>query len=287
MEILLNELSFHNQFESFEHFQNGALIEIINFLDLQKSGKSTVLKKSDIYSKKVYQNKSLHEILISKDKEGKSDEIRKLKSQLGSIIYAPYWDINKLCCGESKYFYQKENVNDTCLAESFERESNIISISPSNFLLDELSVSKNEELKNIFNFYSFKSLLKKQYETNIVSFDFFCKHFFKGTKLNFSFVNVNESFKHISTKNEEEEFFNSFKMFSEMEWNDIIQQGGKGENKVGLAYQKYHDQEYFKKYNPTNPIYKFRTTQKYRVFGYRLDDTFYVLEFDLSHRLSD
>lgn len=287
MEVLLNELSFHNQFQSFEHFQEGALLEILSFFHLQKNGTTTLLKKSDIYARKIYNNKSLLEILISKDKDGKSDEIRKLKSQLGSIINDPYWDNNKLCVDICKYIYSNTIVNDTSLAEGFERNCDIISVNPSNYILDEIIVSKDNVLKTLKNFYSFNNLIEKQYNQGILTFDFFCKNYFRQTKLDFSLVNSDESFKYITKKNDEEEFLSSFKMFKNMDWNDILQQGGKGKNKAGLAFTRYHNQAHFLNYKPKSPIYKFRTTQKYRVFGYRIDDTFYVLEFDLTHRLSD
>ncbi len=287
MEVLLNELSFHNQFDSFEHFQLSALTEIISFLSLEKMGVATVLKKSDIYSKKVHSDKSLQEILISKDKDGKSDEIKKLKLQLVNIINDPYWDNNKLCVDTCKYTYSDTLVDDTSLAEGYERNSNIISLNPSNFNVDKLNVSKDNVDKILYNYFSFKSFIEKQYNEGVLKFDFFCKNYFKGTKLDFSKVNLDESFKQILKKSDEEEFLSSFKMFDQMSWSDILQQGGKGKNKVGLAYEKYHDQAYFSKYNPKSEIYKFRTTQKYRVFGFRLENTFYVLEFDLTHRLSD
>jgi len=287
MEVLLNELSFHNQFTSFEHFQASALIELLKFFNLQKNGVTTLLKKSDIYSKPIYANKSLHDILISKDREGKSDEIRKLKLQLSSIITDPYWDNDKLCCNYSKYAYLGANVNDSCLAEGFERDSCIISLNPSDFLSHQLVVYKEEVCKNLINYYSFKSLIKKRYDESSLTFELFCKLYFKGTKLDFSLTNTDRSFKLISVKHDEEEFLNSFKMFRDLEWNDILQQGGKGNNKAGLAYSKYQDQDNFLSYNAKSPIYKFRTTQKYRVFGFRSADTFYVLEFDLTHRLSD
>lgn len=287
MELLLNELSFHNQFESFEHFQNSALIEIIYFLNLQKSGTVYFLKKSDFYSNKIYDDKSLQEILISKDKDGKSDEIRKLKSQLINIINDPYWDNNKLCNNKSKYSYIKSLVNDTCLAEGYERNSNIVSLNPSNFNIDKLHIKKDDLIKTLNNYYSFKIFITKLYKDKIIEFDFFCKNYFTGSKLNFSLVNSVESFKHISKKSDEDEFLSSFKMFEEMDWKDILKQGGKANNKAGLAYTKYHDQKYFSKYSPKSHIYKFRTSQKYRVFGFRVDSIFYVLEFDLSHRLSD
>ncbi|WP_313185663.1 hypothetical protein [Sphingobacterium siyangense] len=287
MEILLNELSIHGQFESFEDFQSTALIEMLCFFNLQKDGVTTLLKKSDIYSKQVYRNKSLHDILISKDKEGKSDEIRKLKSQLITIITDPFWDSHKQCSDQHKYLYLKQDVSNSCLAEAYERDCPIISLKPSNFLADRLDVFKDNNGKSLLNYYSYLSLVQKLYNDRFIEFEFYCKTFFKGTKLDFSLVNRNKSFEFISNKNDEDEFLNSFIMFRDMNWYDILQQGGKGENVAGLAYRKYENQEIFDTYKVQSTIYKFRTTQKYRVFGFRSGDTFFVLEFDLTHRLSD
>ncbi|WP_373031749.1 hypothetical protein, partial [Sulfurovum sp.] len=49
----------------------------------------------------------------------------------------------------------------------------------------------------------------------------------------------------------------------------------------------------YKKYNNTLSgftgidIYKFRINQKYRCFGYRKGEIFYVLHFETDHKLSD
>ena len=287
MEILLNELSIHNQFESFHHFQNTALPEILNFFNLQKTGSTTVLKKSDIYSREVYNNVTLHEILISKNIEGKSDEIKKLKSQLLKIIDDPYWDNQKLCVQTSNYTYCNGSVNDTSLAEGYERNSKIISLTPSSFMLANLIIFKDKVDKTLINYFSFKSLIERQYNEGSISFQDFCRYFFNNSKIDFSKINLNESFNYITRKIDEELFLSSFKMFNEMNWDNILKQGGKGKNKVGLAYSKYHNQAHFASYNTKNNIYKFRVTQRYRVFGFRECDTFYILEFDLTHRLSD
>lgn len=287
MELLLNELSFHNQFKSFEHFQETALIDLIYILNLQKLKFINVLKKSDFYLNKVYDDKTIQEILILKNKEGKSDEIRKLKSQLANIIYDPFWDSNKVCDSNSKYFYLKTQVTDTCLAEGYERNLNIISIAPSIFNTDNLVVNKEKVIKNLINYFSYKSIVIKLYREHKITFEFFCKNYFKGDKLNFSLTNSTESFQLIYKKSDEEEFFKSFKMFEDLNWDKILQQGGKGKNKAGLAYVKYHNQNYFADYQPKSIIYKFRASEKFRVFGYRINNIFYVLEFDLTHRLSD
>ncbi len=69
-----------------------------------------------------------------------------------------------------------------------------------------------------------------------------------------------------------------------MSWNDISISDG-------LDYKEYSpnkENNWFKNTKFSDKkIYKFRVTQKYRCFGYRELDTFYVLMFDIEHKISD
>ncbi|AZI55145.1 hypothetical protein EIB75_07780 [Epilithonimonas vandammei] len=289
MEILLNELSIHNQFTSFEDFKTSALIEIIKFLRLHKEGCITLFKKSDIYSREVYNGNTLHSLMISSDM-GRTDEMRKFKSQLFNIFDDPYWDSKSLCVENSKYLYEELLVNNSALAECYERNSSLISLIPSDYSKSLLEVLKDNIPQDLLNFVNVEALVLNLYTNSHISFEVYCKNFYTLTKLNFSKINSNDSFNLITDSRDEVQFKNSFDMFSEASWSDIIKQGGKGDGKVGLAYEKYHDQNYFiSKYSLASDevVYKFRVTQKYRGFGYRKKDVFYLLEFDLTHRLSD
>lgn len=289
MEILLNELSIHNQFTSFEDFKTSALIEIIKFLRLHKEGCITLFKKSDIYSREVYNGNTLHSLMISSDM-GRTDEMRKFKSQLFNIFDDPYWDSKSLCVENSKYLYEELLVNNSALAECYERNSSLISLIPSDYSKSLLEVLKDNIPQDLLNFVNVEALVLNLYTNSHISFEVYCKNFYTLTKLNFSKINSNDSFNLITDSRDEVQFKNSFDMFSEASWSDIIKQGGKGDGKVGLAYEKYHDQNYFiSKYSLASDevVYKFRVTQKYRGFGYRKKDIFYLLEFDLTHRLSD
>ncbi|MPS72947.1 MAG: hypothetical protein E2590_07295 [Chryseobacterium sp.] len=289
MEILLNELSIHNQFTSFEDFKTSALIEIIKFLRLHKEGCITLFKKSDIYSREVYNGNTLHSLMISSDM-GRTDEMRKFKSQLFNIFDDPYWDSKSLCVENSKYLYEELLVNNSALAECYERNSSLISLIPSDYSKSLLEVLKDNIPQDLLNFVNVEALVLNLYTNSHISFEVYCKNFYTLTKLNFSKINSNDSFNLITDSRDEVQFKNSFDMFSEASWSDIIKQGGKGDGKVGLAYEKYHDQNYFiSKYSLASDevVYKFRVTQKYRAFGYRKKDVFYLLEFDLTHRLSD
>lgn len=285
MEIILNELSLHNQYRSFDEFKDDALAQIIIFLNIPNL---KILKKSDIYSKVVYQGKTLHDLMVSKDYNGKSEEMRKFKSLLAKIINDEFWDMaNKKCESHSEYFHNLNNVCETGLAEAYERNSSLISFSPSNFESKTLEVSKNSVSLLLKNYTKLKDLVLFLYDNEAINFEDFCNFFFRECKLDFSQCNSAFSFDMVTDKSQESIFYNSFIMFDRTSWADILSQGGKGKNKVGFAYGRYHDQKYFSSYQIKEEIDKFRVSDKFRVFGYRKSDKFYVLEFDLTHRLSD
>jgi len=211
-----------------------------------------------------------------------------LKPTLDKIQTEPYWEVNRKHDAQTFYFWNGEVVTDSSIAESFEREASLLSFIPSIYEINSLEIIREETAnRQIPNFFHLKSLLNYFYESQDLSFYQFCKSFYRNTKLSFEYVNETKSFDLISDKNDEIQFLNSFNLFCEMSWQDIISQGGKGQNKVGLAYATYHNQAAFKGYKLDCNVDKYRTTQKYRVFGFRKENKFHVLEFDLSHRLSD
>ncbi|RLA70977.1 MAG: hypothetical protein DRG24_06135 [Epsilonproteobacteria bacterium] len=69
-----------------------------------------------------------------------------------------------------------------------------------------------------------------------------------------------------------------------MSWDDI-------KNSDGLEYKQYKpnkkDDWFRKTIYSSKDIYKFRITQKYRCFGYRDMDKFFILRFEIDHKKSD
>ncbi|MYL54191.1 hypothetical protein GLW08_12670 [Pontibacillus yanchengensis] len=76
----------------------------------------------------------------------------------------------------------------------------------------------------------------------------------------------------------------TFEYFNDSTWSDIFQN-----NSLDYKlYQPSKENDWFKESKFSNKkIYKFRTSQKYRCFGFRENDTFYVLRFDTTHEISD
>ena len=288
MDVLINELSLHKQFVSINDFIEKSLPEFVKIFSFLYGIENYPLKKYNFYDCFITQQDTFHSLITNKSIFRISDYIRKYKTTLDKIQNEPFWEDDRKHDSQTFYLWNGEIVTDSSIAESFEREASLLSFSPSIFEINSLEISKEETLKRqIPNFFHLKSILNYFYESQNLSFYQFCKSYYKNSKLSFEFVNKTESFELISDENDEKQFLHSFNLFCEMSWHDIISQGGKGPNKVGLAYSTYHNQAAFKKYNLNCNIDKFRCTQKYRVFGFRKGDTFYVLEFDLTHRLSD
>lgn len=287
MEILINELSLNGQFNNLKEFIDTALNNFVKIYSLLTKQNIHPLKSFNFYNVKITPNETFSLLLTIKDNNGVSDEVRKFKRIADKCINEPYWEIDIKHNPNDEFKWGNEIVSNTSLAESYIRNSSLISFVPSLFKSNFIEIVNNNIPKRILNFHDNLELAKHLFENNKLSFHQYCKVLFKDSKLCFDKVNPKVSFDLISDKNDENEFLNSFKLFKEMTWNDIVSQGGKGKNQAGLAFKKYHNQDYFKNFNPPSDIYKFRTSQTFRTFGYRSGNIFYVLEFDLTHKLSD
>ncbi|MEO2126845.1 MAG: hypothetical protein ABGW91_01680 [Christiangramia sp.] len=288
MDILINELSLQRQFESVEIFLNTSFSNFVKIFNFLYQVEKPILKNFQFYNCDITQENNLHSIISNRELSRTSDSIRKFKIILDKLISDPYWENDSQQDSEAGYTCNGNNVSGTSLAESYERESVLISFVPSDYDTDILPVLKNNEDEKILdNFTDNLSVADFLFKNNIINFHQYCREAFKNTKLSFEHINKEKSFDYLRTAEEESEYLKSFNLFCEMDWQSIIEQGGKGENKVGLAYEKYHNQKYFKNYNIPYSIDKFRCSKKFRAFGFRKGDTFYLLEFDLKHKLSD
>lgn len=75
-----------------------------------------------------------------------------------------------------------------------------------------------------------------------------------------------------------------------MTWNELLQTGGKGKNKTGLAWTVYADDALKRVSRPSNipkdvDICAVRASEKSRLFGFRQQATFYVLWYDRDHEI--
>ena len=102
-------------------------------------------------------------------------------------------------------------------------------------------------------------------------------------KLRFDYISDRYGFDLITDQNIND-FLDAFRLFEEKDWHDIIVDNA-------LDYKEFDKnrktKQYFPDYYWSKGIYKFRISRKYRAFGYRENNIFYVLRFDLDHELSD
>ncbi|EKD28587.1 MAG: hypothetical protein ACD_79C00270G0006 [uncultured bacterium] len=280
MEILINELSLDCQFYSEKDFIENGLTPIVPVLKLLNEQNFSLMKKYDFYETKVTSSKTIYNILTEEDISRSYDIIRKFKSLLTKLFVAPFWQDNQRHSDEDIYILNNEKINGSSIAESCERDKVILSFFHECYLKKNISIFKNNisfTINNIFkveNYYDFLN------EKGLLSVEEVFKIKFSGTKLNFSTMLPEYGFALLNDKNIISTFLQSFEKFIKMNWNDILKD-------KGFNYKQYNDATLFKNSHPGKTIYKFRVSEKYRCFGYRECDSFYVIRFELDHKLSD
>lgn len=281
MEVLINELSLNGQFVDYNDFRP-SLVETLKVFKVLKKGNLIFLKKYDFYNSMFSQNSSLDDVLRNND-----DAIVKFKSLLSEVISGkPYWEEDQM--HESNANYICELTDLTCgysLAEAFERDRLSISFQKSVFSLFTIKLKKDTGSEvDISNFFDYKLTLGWLFKKNLIPPIEYCLEYFAGTNLNFSKLEDEFGFNHIESS-QVNQFIESFKLFSGMNWDDIVRSDG-------LKYKKYspnsNNVNAFRaqKYSAYN-ICKFRIDQRMRCFGYRDGNIFYALRFEKDHSVSD
>lgn len=82
----------------------------------------------------------------------------------------------------------------------------------------------------------------------------------------------------------------SLRILTTLTWQQVLQSGGKGPNKAGLAYTVYSDDALKgakrpARLSPDVQIAALRAGQKARVFGAYFEHVFYALWFDPNHKI--
>lgn len=279
MDILINELSLDGQYLTVNEFLSEGLSAFINVLDEISATNHILLKKYDFYNTKITKNIILHDILkgnISRE----YDQIRKFKRKLAMLFEEPFWENDKKHSDDDTYLFDNVKINNSSIAESCERDRIVVSFLHSKFKILKIPVLKNQDEILVDNLYDKLHFLELKHGRNELTFEHYVRQKFKGTKLNFSLIDDKVGFVLLNTMAEENAFLSSFKKFVKMSWDDILKDDG-------LEYKTYKNQDIFKQKYTDKNICKFRTSQKYRCFGYRENDIFYVIRFESDHKLSD
>ena len=271
MEVLLNELSLIGQFKDEDDFFNNfdSVLEIIKLLEILHF---PIAKEYMFFDVAITSTYKLGDFLRLR-----TDRAKRMKRFLAKLAQnPPFWnEIQKHNCTSNSYIFNGIDICNSSLAESCERDRTVLSFLHNDFLNDNISIQKNMMDINIYNIVDRNNFLEYLLLVNEIEASFYCKLKFKNSNLNFSKLENEYGFDLLSSKQQVDEFIDSFKQFSTMTWQDIM-------SSDGLQYKKYNGTE-FKIVN----IYKFRVTQKYRCFGYREKDEFFVLRFEIDHKMSD
>lgn len=281
MEILINELSLDGQFADENEFFNNfdTVLETIKFIDLLEF---SLLKEYSFFQSKITSELKLNDFL-----KLRIDRARRMKQFLLKLAYnPPYWNDNQKHFIDNNYSFNGNKIFNTSLAESCERDRIVLSFNHKDFLQISLEIQRDNSPITLYNLIDKKHFLDYLLSNTKIKPLKYCKFKFENSNLDFSKIEDGYGFDSLDNKEQEESFLLAFNGFSKMSWEDIIKSDG-------LEYKQYSKpkkQCWFLKnkglYANTD-IYKFRVTQKYRCFGYRKDNKFFVLRFEIDHKISD
>ena len=90
------------------------------------------------------------------------------------------------------------------------------------------------------------------------------------------------------TRDEVREYIDALRQLTTLTWQQVLETGGKGRNKAGLAFTPYADSDLRRVTRPAwlsedVRISAVRASQRSRIFGIYLEHTFYILWFDRGH----
>ncbi|MEA2098628.1 MAG: hypothetical protein U9P72_00690, partial [Campylobacterota bacterium] len=235
-----------------------------------------LFKNHLFFSSQITSDNIFSDIVKSKD-----SRIRKLKSYLLKLSNnPPFWNDTQIHdCNNSVYFYNLENICNSSLAESSQRDKVILSFTHNKFLNEKIEIKKDEDIINLFNLINCNHFLDYLYLIDKISPLNFCLNRYKKTNLDFTQLEEAYGFDILNAE-QIQAYLNSFMKFSLMKWKDIDSDGG-------FQYKPYNGDIFKNTKYSAEKIKKFRISQLYRCFGFRNDNIFYVLRFEIDHKISD
>jgi hypothetical protein len=282
MEVLMNELSLEGQFSNLNEFLN-SLKEMIVVQKIMDNAQIKLLKHYNLMNEKVTESQTLHDVLTDNSVKT-TNEIRRFKMYLKRLLSEPsFWHESQLHNNSDNYVCNYTNkTNDYSLAEACERDRKVLSFKNTMFLENTLEMKKNNTKIDLINFHNRYLLNEILFEEGKIDELDYCKFQFADSNISFEKLEKDFSF-NILTYEEKKMFISTFKMISEMSWDDILSHDG-------LDYKPYdppRNSWFLNTPYAEKKIFKFRTSQKCRCFGYRENDIFYVLRFERDHKISD
>ncbi len=276
MDIFINELSLSGQFTSVNNFLENSLLQFLGVLRELKDNSLDVLKVYDLWERMVTPTENFHSVLRTKRN---SDEIRMLKLAISMLEKEPFWESKKMQKESSEYILNELDLSGTSLAEACEREDKIVvSFHSSETSHHPLLITKDGVVVRVENLTKPGLLTEMLWENNRISFkSYLLARFPKKGRLDFTKVESSMGFD-ILAETDYATFIDTFRRFEKLSWEDIYID-------KGLNYKEYKGKRI--SHNFPGKSYKFRTSRKYRCHGFRSDETFVVIGFEIDHQLSD
>ncbi|UQZ51480.1 MAG6450 family protein [Bacillus subtilis] len=285
MQIIINEISMEKKFRDLtdflKHLREILLIYKLEIEDLE------IYKPTYLYDIVLFGEVKFWDVLRNR-KFSRDDVVKRYKLFLDNMIHKePYWDLDRQHKDSDMYICDfTAKTFDYGIAEACERDKVVLSVSCEEFLKCEIiHVTKNgSNTLDIVNICSREMLLEYMKANDSIRPLSYCKLKFKGTNLCFDEIDEEYGFDSLE-KGDIKTYLAAFDQFSQMSWQQIL-------SSDGLRYKPYapsNDKESCFKGTPyeSMKIFKFRVTQKFRCFGYRKEDVFYVIRFEVDHKISD
>ncbi len=273
MEILFNELSLTGQFSDQDDFTTNALLPFVGILKEMQGFSALLLNKTDVWERMVTPYDNLHSVLVSR----KSDEVRRFKSAIATLTREPFWDFDSQQEAETSYLFDGNDVKGSSPAEACERDKVVVSFISSVASCNPLNILRNGTNISLLNLTCTGILTDHLWDNKEITFESFVRARFTGVRFDFSSVDRRMGFSKIQSQ-EQELFVDTFRKVENLTWDQIY-----GDD--GLKYKEYHG--VISGSFQGKKTYKFRASQKIRCHGYRENDLFIVIGFEVDHRMSD
>ncbi len=273
MEVLFNELSLVGQFDDLDDFAKNALLPFVAILKEMQNFSTLMLKKGNAWERMITPDSNLHSVLISRT----SDEVRRFKSAVATLTREPFWDFDSKQEAETVYLFDGNDIKGSSPAEACERDQIIISFISSATSCHPLHILRNDTNIPLVNLTSSGILSELLWDQKEITFESYVKTRFAGKRFDFSRVEKNMGFSGIQVQ-EQDLFIDTFRKVEDLSWNQIYSDDG-------LKYKEYQGQlnDSFR----GKKTYKFRASQKIRCHGYRENNVFVVIGFEVDHGMSD
>lgn len=279
MDICLNEWSLEGQFASETECLEQAVYPLLDVLRRMERAAHVLYKTYTLYERRVTPSVTLHALLTgctSRDR----DELRRLKTLLARLFDHPYWEDAPRHSGADDYTCCGVPAGGTSLAEACERDRLLLSFLHPAFSALSVEVRKNGTGVELGNFHECGGYMETLRRRGAIAFADYVRFRYGRGKLNFDRLAGKSGFG-LLTAREEAEFEDAFRLFDTLSWTEIYVYDA-------LDYKEYTNARkdsiaLFR----SKKIYKFRTSGKFRCFGEVSGGVFYVLLFDLTHKLSD